>query len=248
MTKMLRIDLNCDLGEGAGHDAGLMPLITSANIACGAHAGDAATMRATVALAQRHGVAIGAHPGFADRENFGRRELALPPAEVRALVAAQVEALRGLGPLRHVKTHGALYNLAARDSTIAGAIAEAVCAIDPALILFVLPDSALAHAARGRGLRIANEVFGDRTYQRDGSLTPRVRPDALIHDETVAVAQVLRMVREGVVCATDGTDVPIIADTVCLHGDGPDPVAFARRLRAELGAAGIEVMAFDVLR
>ena len=244
MTKMLRIDLNCDLGEGAGHDAALMPLITSANIACGAHAGDAATMRTTVALAQRHGVAIGAHPGFADRENFGRRELALPPAEVRALVATQIEALRGLGPLRHVKAHGAIYNLAARDAALADAIAEAVRAIDPALVLFVLPNSALACAAQARGLRIANEVFGDRTYQRDGSLTPRVRPDALIHDETVAVAQVLRMVREGVVRATDGTDVPIIADTVCLHGDGPDPVAFARRLRAELGAAGIEVRPF----
>ena len=248
MTKMLRLDLNCDLGEGAGHDAALMPLITSANIACGAHAGDAATMRTTVALAQRHGVGIGAHPGFADRENFGRRELALPPAEVRALVAAQIEALRAFGPLRHVKAHGALYNLAARDSTVAGAVADAVCGIDPALILFVLPNSALAHAACACGLCVANEVFADRTYQRDGSLTPRARPDALIHDAGVAVSQVLRMVHDGVVRATDGTDVPITADTVCLHGDGPDPVAFARRLRAELGAAGIEVKAFDVLR
>lgn len=240
------IDLNCDLGEGAGHDAELMPLITSANIACGAHAGDAATMRATVALAQKHGVAVGAHPGFADRENFGRRELALPPSEVRALVTAQIEALRVLGPLRHVKAHGALYNLAARDTATADAIAEAVRAIDPALILFILSDSALALAARARGLRIANEVFADRTYQRDGSLTPRSQPNALIHDEATAVAQVLRMVREGVVRATDGTDVPITADTVCLHGDGPDPVAFARRLRAELGAADIEVRAFAV--
>jgi UPF0271 protein len=238
------IDLNCDLGEGAGHDAELMRLITSANIACGAHAGDAATMHATVALAQKHGVAVGAHPGFADRENFGRHEIALPPAEVHALVVAQIETLRAFGPLRHVKAHGALYNQAARDTALADAIAEAVRAIDPALILFVLPDSALALAARARGLRIANEVFADRTYQRDGSLTPRSQPNALIHDEATAVAQVLRMVREGVVRATDGTDVPITADTVCLHGDGPDPVAFARRLRAELGAAGIEVRPF----
>jgi UPF0271 protein len=235
------IDLNCDLGEGAGHDAGLMPLITSANIACGAHAGDAATMRATVALAQQHGVAIGAHPGFADRENFGRRELALPPTEVRALVASQIEALRALGGVRHVKAHGALYNLAARDAALADAIAAAVRAADASLIFFVLPNSELARAGRAYGLRIANEVFADRTYQRDGSLTPRARPDALIHDEAVAVAQVLRMIREGVVRATDGTDVPIAADTVCLHGDGPHPVEFARRLRAELGAAGIEV-------
>ena len=235
------IDLNCDLGEGAGHDAALMPLITSANIACGAHAGDAATMRATVALAQKHGVALGAHPGFVDRENFGRIEIALPPSEVRALVASQIDALRAFGSLRHVKAHGALYNMAARDAALAEVMAEAVHTADPTLILFVLPNSALARAAQARGLRIANEVFADRTYQRDGSLTSRSRPDALIHDEAAAVAQVLRMVREGVVRATDGTDVPIVADTVCLHGDGPHPVEFARRLRAELGAAGIEV-------
>ena len=241
--KKMRIDLNCDLGEGAGHDAELMPLITSANIACGAHAGDAATMRATVALAQKHGVAIGAHPGFADRENFGRRELKLPPSEVRELVRAQIEALRALGPVRHVKAHGALYNLAARDAALAEAIASAVQAVDAKLILFVLPNSELARAARDHGLRTANEVFADRTYQRDGSLTPRSQPDALIQDGRVAVAQVLRMIREGVVRATDGADVPMVADTVCLHGDGPDPVAFAKRLRAELTAAGVEVKA-----
>ena len=241
----LRIDLNCDLGEGAGHDAELMPLITSANIACGAHAGDAATMRATIALAQQHGVAIGAHPGFADRAHFGRRELALPPAVVRALVRAQVEALRALGPVRHVKAHGALYNLAARDAACADAIAGAVHEVDAALIVFVPPSSEVARASRALGLRIANEVFADRTYQRDGSLTPRTRPDALIRDEHIAVAQVLRMIREGVVRATDGTDVPIVADTVCLHGDGPDPVAFARRLRAELATAGVDVKAFS---
>jgi UPF0271 protein len=239
------IDLNCDLGEGAGHDAELMPLITSANLACGAHAGDTATMRATIALAQKFGVAVGAHPGFADRENFGRRELPLPPADVRPLVAAQIAALRALGAVGHVKAHGALYNLAARDAALAAAVADAVLDADPGLRLFVLPDSALARAAAARGLRIANEVFADRTYQRDGSLTPRTRPDALIRDEAVAVAQVLRMIREGVVRATDGTDVPLQADTVCLHGDGPDPVGFARRLRAELSAAGIAVKAID---
>ncbi len=241
MSQPLYIDLNCDLGEGAGHDAELMPLITSANIACGAHAGDAATMRATVALAQQFGVALGAHPGFADRENFGRRELQLAPTEVRALVAAQVSLLKTITPLSHVKAHGALYNLAARDTTVAESVVDAVCDTDDTLTLFVLPGSALARAAAARGLRIANEVFADRTYQRDGSLTPRSRLDALIHDETIAVAQVLRMVREGVVRATDGTDVPIKADTVCLHGDGPNPVAFARRLRADLHAEGIAV-------
>ena len=237
------IDLNCDLGEGARHDAELMPLITSANIACGAHAGDLATMRNSVALAQAHGVALGAHPGFADREHFGRRELSLSPAEIRALVIGQISALAALGPLRHVKPHGALYTLAARDAAVAGAVAEAVWAVDPALALFALAGSELVRAGHGRGLRVVSEVFADRTYQRDGSLTPRSRTDALIHDEDAAVAQVLRMVGEGCVRATDGSDVSIVADTICLHGDGPQAVAFARRLNAELNRAGIALAA-----
>jgi UPF0271 protein len=235
------IDLNCDLGEGAGHDAELMPLVTSVNIACGGHAGDGATMRAAVALARERGVAVGAHPGFADREHFGRRELALSPAEVRALVIAQVNALRAFGPVRHVKAHGALYNMAARDAALAGAIAGAIQALDPTLILFALAGSNLVRAGRTCGLRVASEVFADRTYQGDGSLTPRTRPDALIYDQDAAVAQVLRLVRDGVVRATDGTDVRMTADTVCLHGDGPDPVAFALRLNRELANAGIRI-------
>ena len=239
----LCIDLNCDLGEGAGHDAALMPLITSANIACGAHAGDLATMRATVALAHRHGTAIGAHPGHADREHFGRRELALAPAAIRASVREQIELLCALSPVRHVKPHGALYNTAARDATLAKVIAGAVHEIDPALIVFAPSGSELARAALARGLRVANEVFADRTYRRDGSLTPRSEPGALIHDGHAAVAQVLRMIREGVVRTTDGTDIPIVANTVCVHGDGPSPVEFAQRLRSEFAAAGIEVRA-----
>ncbi len=240
---MKSIDLNCDLGEGAGRDAELMPFITSANIACGGHAGDEATMRATIALARRHGVAIGAHPGFADRANFGRRELALPPGEIRALVTAQVMALRALAPVRHVKPHGALYHLAARDAAVARAIVDAVSAIDPTLIVFGLAGGELCREARARGLRVAGEVFADRTYQRDGSLTPRSRPDALIDDADQAVAQVLRLVGEGVVRTTDGTDVPLVADTVCVHGDGPHAVAFARRLKTELVQAGVSVRA-----
>ena len=240
---MLQVDLNCDLGEGAGHDADLMPLVTSANVACGAHAGDAATMRATVALAQRHGVAVGAHPGYADREHFGRRDMHLPPATLGQLVRSQIEALRAIAPLNHVKLHGALYNQAAHDEAIAEVVIETVRAFDPSLILYVLPGSALARFAAARGLRVAHEAFADRTYQRDGSLTPRSRPDALIHDEHAAVAQVLRMIRDGVVRATDGTDVPVRADTVCLHGDGPNPVAFAQRLRSALPAAGVVINA-----
>lgn len=245
----MRIDLNCDLGEGAGHDAELMPLITSANIACGAHAGDEATMRATVDLALRHGVAIGAHPGFADREHFGRRELPVTPEDVFQLVRRQVFALQGIArdagaAVAHVKLHGALYNLAARDAAIAEAAAYAVRDAGPELTWFALAGSAQVAAGRECGLTVANEVFADRTYQADGSLTPRSKSDALIVSEDVAVAQALRMIREGKVRATSGADVAITADTVCLHGDGAHAVAFARRLRAELAAAGVEVRRF----
>jgi UPF0271 protein len=240
----MRIDLNCDLGEGVGSDEELMPLVTSANIACGAHAGDEAMMRATVALARRHGVAIGAHPGFEDRENFGRRELTLPPAAVRNLVVRQIRALQVFGPVTHVKPHGALYNLAGRDRVVAVAVVDAVVAVDPSLVLFALAGSELASAGRERGLRVAGEVFADRTYQRDGSLTPRSRPDALIHDEEAALAQVLRMVCDGVVRATDGTAVTLRADTVCLHGDGPHAVAFARRLNEGLRQVGVAIRTF----
>ena len=242
----ISIDLNCDLGEGAGGDAALMPLITSANIACGAHAGDEATMRATVALARAHGVAVGAHPGFADRANFGRVEQTLTACALYDLVTGQIEALRELGPVRHVKPHGALYNMAARDRAVAEVIAEAVYACDPSLILFGLAGSELVRAGQARGLRVANEVFADRTYQAAGSLTPRARSDALITDEAAAVAQVIRMVRDGVVRATDGTSVAVVADTVCLHGDGVHAVAFARRLGGELRAAGIALRQWGV--
>lgn len=241
----MKIDLNCDLGEGAGHDAELMPLITSANIACGAHAGDEATMRATVALAQKHGVAIGAHPGFPDRANFGRKELSLSPDEIHDLVFTQVRQLRALGTVRHVKPHGALYNLAAREVEVAQAIVYAVQEVDPKLVLFGLAGSQVIAVADACGLPVASEVFADRTYQADGSLTPRSRPDALITDEAAAVAQALRMVREARVRATNGQDVLIRADTICLHGDGPRPVEFARRLRDGFSAAGIEMKAFD---
>ena len=238
------IDLNCDLGEGGGNDAVLMPWITSANIACGAHAGDEATMRTTVALAERHGVAVGAHPGYADRANFGRCEQMLTACALHELITGQIEALRVCGAVRHVKPHGALYNQAARDRAIAEVVAEAVYAVDPKLILFALAGSELVRAGRERGLRVASEIFSDRTYQVDGSLTPRSRRDALIADETVAVAQVWRMVRDGVVRATNGSDVPIEADTVCVHGDGPTAGVITRRLHEALRAAGIGVGRF----
>ena len=246
---MPRLDLNCDLGEGAGHDAELMPLVTSANIACGAHAGDEATMRATLMLAKAHGVSIGAHPGYADRENFGRRELPLELEEVQATVLAQIRLLQRLAHeaglrVKHVKPHGALYNLAARNTLVAEAVARAVYEADPRLVLIGLAGSASLAAGRAGVLAIAAEAFADRTYQADGSLTPRTRPDALLHDEAACVGQVLRLVQEGRVRATDGTDVALTADTLCLHGDGAHVVAFARRLRADLAAAGVEIKSF----
>jgi 5-oxoprolinase (ATP-hydrolysing) subunit A len=241
------IDLNCDLGEGGGADEALMALVTSANIACGAHAGDAATMRATVRLAVRNGVAIGAHPGFADLENFGRRELALSPAEIGALVRTQVEALRAIaaaegGRVRHVKPHGALYNLAARDRVVADAVAAAVAQIDRGLWLYGLSGGHLLAAGRAQGLKVVAEVFADRTYLADGSLTPRERRGAVITNAADAVAQVVRMIREGRVRALEGEDVQITADTVCLHGDGVDPVGFALLLRRSLEAEGVRVV------
>lgn len=242
----LAVDINCDLGEGAGNDAQLMSWVSSANIACGGHAGDEATMRETVRLAKKRGVAIGAHPGFADREHFGRRELALSPAEIVSLVRTQVEALRMIAQgegavVTHVKPHGALYNLAARDAVVADAIAEAVAGVDARLWLYGLSGGALLKAGQARGLRVGAEVFADRTYQDDGSLTQRSRPDALVTEVGAAVAQVLRMARDGVVRSVNGRDVAIVADTICVHGDGAHAVEFARELRAALEAAGVVV-------
>lgn len=236
---MNHVDLNCDLGEGAGHDAEIMPLITSANIACGGHAGDRATMRATVALAQRHGVRIGAHPGFDDRAYFGRRELRLDPDEIAALVTRQVLALGEVAPLAHVKPHGGLYNLAARDPGVAGAIASAVREIDRRLVLMGLANSELVRAGRAAGLAVEEEFFADRTYRRDGTLTSRALPNALVTDEDEMIRRVLRVLEVQRIATVDGTDVPVRADTLCLHGDAPQSVVFARRLRQALCDAGI---------
>ncbi len=237
------MDLNCDVGEGVGNDAAIMPWITSANIACGAHAGDATTMRETVKLAREFGVAVGAHPGFADRANFGRRELEMSAREIERLVTEQVVALAEMAELRHVKPHGALYNIAARDAGVAAAIARAVRAIDERLVLFGLSGSELVRAGRTCGLRVAEEVFADRRYRADGSLVPRGEARAVIESEDEAMEQVLRMVNTGEVCAVDGGRVKIVADTICLHGDGARAVVFARRIRTGLERAGIEVAA-----
>lgn len=240
------VDLNCDLGEGCGSDAALMPLISSANIACGYHAGDSDTMKRTVDLAMEHNVAIGAHPGYDDRENFGRTPRNLSPSEIYPLVTGQVAALAQIakiagGHISHVKPHGALYNQSARSPVIAAAIATAVLDFDPLIILFGLAGSQSILEAEKCGLRTASEVFADRTYQNDGSLTPRERSDAMITDENVAVEQVLDMLKYGLVRSTDAVMVPIVADTVCIHGDGAQAVEFALLIRNQLAENGFRI-------
>lgn len=243
---MKQIDLNCDVGEGAGYDAELMPLITSANIACGAHAGNLETMIETVEGVARNRVMVGAHPGFFDLEHFGRVERDIAPAEAARLVSMQIEQLFEVAGsrLRHIKLHGALYNQVSRDPRLADAVVSDLVRLWPDLILYALAGSQLARLASARGLRVAEEVFADRTYQPDGSLTPRSSPGALITDEDAMVAQVLAMVQHGCVRTVDGHEVPVIAETVCLHGDSPHAVGFAERLRKELTLAGIAVKAF----
>lgn len=246
----LKIDLNCDMGEGCGSDAELMPFISSANIACGYHAGDADTMKHTVDLALEHGVAIGAHPGYADRENFGRTNMNLPIAEVHKLVTDQIADLNEIvvscgGRLSHVKPHGALYNQAAGDTRLATAIAEAVRDFDDSLILYGLANSLSISTAMSLGLKTANEVFADRTYQSDGSLTPRGEPNALIADEATAVEQVLDMIKYGRVRSAEAIMIPIVADTVCIHGDGEHAVDFARAINSELRRNGVTILAIN---
>ncbi|WP_263067098.1 5-oxoprolinase subunit PxpA [Enterobacter huaxiensis] len=245
---MVKIDLNADLGEGGSADAELMTLVSSVNIACGFHAGDAHTMLTSVRNAVKNGVAIGAHPSFPDRENFGRTAMDLPPETVYAQVLYQIGALQAIvraenGVLRHVKPHGMLYNQAAKDPALADAIARAVRDCNPALILVGLAGSELIRAGERLGLTTRQEVFADRGYQPDGSLVPRTRPGALITDEERALAQTLEMVRSGHVTAIDGTSAAVKADTVCLHGDGEHALQFARRLRAAFAEQGICVSA-----
>ena len=245
---MVKIDLNADLGEGGSADAELMTLVSSVNIACGFHAGDAQTMLTSVRNAIKNGVAIGAHPGFPDRENFGRTAMVLPPETVYAPTLYQTGALEAIvraqqGVLRHVKPHGMLYNQAAKDPVLADAIASAVRDCDPQLILVGLAGSELIRAGQRLGLATRQEVFADRGYQADGSLVPRTQPGALITDEEQALAQTLEMVRTGQVIAIDGTSAKVQADTVCLHGDGEHALRFARRLRAAFAEHGILVSA-----
>ncbi|RYZ27898.1 MAG: LamB/YcsF family protein, partial [Chitinophagaceae bacterium] len=221
----MHIDINCDMGEDIGNDGAIMPFITSANIACGYHAGDEETLRSTILLAKKYGVHIGAHPSFDDRENFGRTEMSCPPNEVYHLVHKQLIIFKKIADeceakIHHVKPHGALYNMAARDEQLAAAIALAVKDFNSHLILYGLSNSHLISEAKKIGLRTMQEVFADRTYREDGSLTPRSEPNALIDDEEKAVKQVLQMVDQKAVTTVSGKKISIHAETVCIHGDG----------------------------
>ena len=250
----MRIDLNADVGEsfGAytiGDDAALMPSISSASVAAGFHAGDPSVLRHTIRLAASHGVAVGAHPGFPDLVGFGRRELNVSADDAEHFVLYQIAAVAGVAAadgvrLQHVKPHGALFNMAVRNAALAAAIARAVAAFDRSLMLFGLPGSELLKAGRAAGLRVAAEVFADRAYEPDGSLRSRTRPDAVFADPSVVVARAVRMMRERVVDAVDGTRVALEAvDTICVHGDTPGAAVFAARLRAGLEAAGVTIKA-----
>jgi UPF0271 protein len=247
----LTIDINCDMGEsfgpwGMGADAEVMPHITSANIACGAHAGDPSVMRRTVRLARAAAVRVGAHPGFADLQGFGRREMKVDPVELEDSLIAQIGAMTAIAqaegaPLQHVKAHGALYNMAAREPALAAAIARAIVACGPSLIMFGLPNSPMIDAGQAAGLRVAAEGFADRSYEEDASLTPRSRPGAVIHDPEAVVLRAVRMVRDGVVLTAGGREVPLRVDTICVHGDTPGAPELARRIHEALTAAGATV-------
>jgi len=245
---MAWIDLNCDMGEGLDNDALLMPFISSANIACGYHAGDEDMMKRTIELALQNDVAIGAHPGFADKENFGRTEMHLSNEEVYELVSTQIHLMKQLcdsfgASLHHVKPHGALYNMAAKDPALANSIAKAVKDSDSNLILYGLSGSHLISEAKNIGLATASEVFADRSYQDDGTLTPRSQPGALIEDEKISLQQVMQMVKEQTVTSINKKIIPISAETICIHGDGKHAVAFAKTIHQSLKENKIEIKA-----
>jgi UPF0271 protein len=240
------VDLNCDLGEGCTTDEAIMPFISSANIACGYHAGDEATIKKTLSLAKTFQVAVGAHPSYPDRANFGRKEMELPVSEIKSLVITQINLVKKFAEeiglkLHHVKPHGALYNKAAKDEAIAIAIAEAVYEVDPSLILFGLANSESGKAAKKMGLPFYNEVFADRTYTDQGQLTPRTEANAMITTDEEAIQQVMQMLQEETVTSTNGKKIPIQADTICIHGDGEHAVSFAKHINAMIKASNIKI-------
>jgi UPF0271 protein len=251
---MRAVDLNCDCGEGfgafpMGDDAAMLGIVTSANVACGFHAGDPDIMAATFAMARDKGVAVGAHPGFADLAGFGRRPMAMTEAEVERLVAYQIGAAQAMAtqaghPISHVKPHGALSNIAMADAGIAGAIARATKAVDPHLAFLAVAGTALEHAGIAHGLTTIREIFADRAYTDDGHLAPRSAPGGVLHDVEAAATRAVAMVEAGAVIALSGRTVPVGIDSICVHGDTPGAVAMARAVRAALEGAGITLRAF----
>jgi len=242
------IDLNCDLGEGVGIEAAILPYVSTINIACGAHAGNEALIRNTIRLAKEQQVAIGAHPSYPDRENFGRAVLPITAEDLQRSVRPQINLVRGIAfeehyPITHIKLHGALYNQAAKDDALARLLVETIAAIDSLLLVFGLPGSALEQRAVQYNLQFVKEAFADRTYQDDGSLTPRTHPNALIEDNSDCIQQVLRMIRQQEVVTLSGKIIPLSAETVCLHGDGLHAVAFAKTLWQELKKENIIIRA-----
>lgn len=242
----MTIDVNCDMGEGMPHDAAIMPFISSANIACGFHAGDRYIMRTTIDLCLEHEVAIGAHPGFRDKKNFGRTPMKLNQTELYDLITNQLQDLFAIckekdAALHHVKPHGALYNMAARDQEMSKTIAQAVYDFNSKLVYYGLSGSFMISEARKIGLHTASEVFADRTYQQDGSLTPRDSEQALIDDENITIKQVLMMIKEKKVLTVDKAHLPIQAETICIHGDGKFATQFAKAIHHQLKKEGIEI-------
>ena len=243
---MKTIDINCDMGEDIGNDELIMPYISSANIACGYHAGDENTMKRTVELCKKYSVAVGAHPSFPDRENFGRTDMLLHPGEIYEMIIKQINCLEKIAseadvPVHHVKPHGALYNMASRDRSLAPFVALAIMDTNSKYILYGLSGSYLVKEGKSLGLKTASEVFADRTYKNDGSLTSRNKPGALIEDADKAIAQVLQMVKEGTVTSITGKKTPIVAETICIHGDGKHAVEFAKAIHDTLKKEGIEI-------
>lgn len=254
MKRAGKIDLNSDVGESFGNyklglDEEVIPLISSANIACGFHAGDPGVMRRTVALAKKHDVAPGAHPGFPDLLGFGRRNMDTSLEEIKDYITYQVGALQAFAaaegvPLQHVKPHGALYNMAVKNTAIWEAVAEALARLDANLVLVVLAGSnteVLQRIGTRFGIRIAFEFFGDRAYNADGSLVSRKEPGSVIHDQDLAASRILKLVKDGKVVAKDGTEIELTADTICVHGDNPTAVALTKKIRETLTAEGIEI-------
>ena len=248
------IDLNSDLGESfgpwvMGNDAAMLALVSSANVACGGHASDPETMFATLSEAARRGVVVGAHPGYADREGFGRRVIPMRETEIERMAAAQIGALLAVGALagikvRYVKAHGALANLAADQRSVADAIARATRAVTPELALLAISGTELEPAGRAAGLEVFSEIFADRSYLPNGRLTPRSRTGAMIEDAEVAAERLIRYLETGLMPTLDGPEIPLVAHSICVHGDSPHAVGMARLVRERLTAAGVEIRPF----